>query len=242
MPFWLKYLASTIGIGFTIANFIACGSHYYQVIADEEPKNPSYHLIKGVHAAKGWIHLPINVSFGEDMSQEDRKSITNAMTTWENALGITLFNVIGTHTGVSGDSFENLYGSLEDGVNGYYSDFNWQKTKKPMEVLGTAIWLNNEDGAAITTADIRFNRQTYLIGNSHLIEKTDQREVVDLETLALHELGHLLGLSHISESDDSFSVMNPAIYIGSGLTSRSLSLGDQQRIQQIYGCFIEECP
>ena len=35
--------------------------------------------------------------------------------------------------------------------------------------------------------------------------------------------------------------MNPAIYIGAGLTNRRLSVDDIDRIQKIYGCESDSC-
>jgi hypothetical protein len=69
----------------------------------------------------------------------------------------------------------------------------------------------------------------------------DNREIVDMQSLALHEIGHLLGLSHVSPDIDSSSIMNPTLYIGTGLASRSLSLGDVERIQKIYSCEGKSC-
>jgi hypothetical protein len=56
-----------------------------------------------------------------------------------------------------------------------------------------------------------------------------------MESLALHEVGHLLGLSHISEQDDKYSVMNPSLFIGEGMMTRRLSESDIDRIRSIYG-------
>jgi hypothetical protein len=69
----------------------------------------------------------------------------------------------------------------------------------------------------------------------------DDRELVDMQSLATHELGHLLGLAHVDEKYDSSSIMNPSIFIGEGMAMRSLSVGDIQRIQKIYGCQGSSC-
>jgi len=56
-----------------------------------------------------------------------------------------------------------------------------------------------------------------------------------MESLAVHELGHLLGLTHVKETEDRFSVMNPSLFIGEGMITRRLSKGDIVRIRSIYG-------
>lgn len=52
----------------------------------------------------------------------------------------------------------------------------------------------------------------------------------DIESVAVHELGHFLGLPHSSGSND---VMQPSI--GSGVQRRALSSGDISAIQGLYG-------
>ena len=48
-----------------------------------------------------------------------------------------------------------------------------------------------------------------------------------------HELGHFLGLGHVSASEDAFSVMLEKISRGS--SKRVLSQGDIDRIKLLYG-------
>jgi hypothetical protein len=109
-------------------------------------------------------------------------------------------------------------------------------------VLATTIWDNlPSDAAQIAAADIRFNHENYLIGDSLLLSADEYREVVDMESLALHELGHLLGLAHVDDTVDPLSIMNPHLFIGEGLISRRLSRGDVERIQTIYGCEANAC-
>ena len=205
----------------------------------------------GIHAAAGWRQLPIPFRVGSGFentfnltSQEQLQGILQAIKTWETVVGKRLFEFRGVHKEVKGDSFKDLYTSLSDSVNGHYLDEDWAKTDKPEVVLATTIW-ENESGSleAIRTADIRFNSAFYVFGDGLTLQYDDNvgKEVVDMESLALHELGHLLGLSHIGEDVDMYSVMNPSLLIGTGLTSRGVSQGDIQRIQKIYGCQADAC-
>ena len=235
------------GVGIVVfANFIACGARMYKVSLAEDhakdsiprhahdPESQYY----GIHAVDGWQKLPIPFKVSIEMQEQQVTGLLKAMQTWETAAGQKLFDFRGTDTAV-GDSFRDLYTSLRDDVNGHYLDNNWTKTGKSKLVLATTIWSNVEsNGDAISTADIRFNSESYLIGNSFQLDQRpdDHREIVDMESLALHELGHLLGLSHISETEDRHSIMNPSLYIGEGLATRSLSRQDVERIQRIYPC------
>jgi hypothetical protein len=115
---------------------------------------------------------------------------------------------------------------------------------KANTVLATTIWDNaKSDLNAIDTADIRFNDQYYFLSDSFnaVVPESDTREIVDMETLALHELGHLLGLTHIAEDEERLSIMNPALFIGAGSGRAKLSRGDIERIQKVYGCAGSAC-
>ncbi len=247
----LRYGFAVGSVAFIFGNFIACGAQMYRVSLAEDhdaakvsadsgnPNSPLY----GLHSPHGWVKLPIEFKVGNSMDPQQKTGLLAAMKTWEIATGKTLFKFIGVQDGVDGDSFPDLYSSLKDAVNGQYLDANWKKTGKPDVVLATTIWNNsNQDSAAISTADIRFNVQDYVLGDSlsikgAYVEATGQfKDPVDMQTLALHELGHLLGLTHISSDVDAVSIMNPYVYIGEGLTNRHVSTGDIERIQKIYGC------
>ena len=246
----LKYgtMIGTTVVLFT--NFVACGAQMYQVSLREDhnpaqvaegasdPESQNF----GLHAPGGWDKLPIKFKTGFKVEDEQLSGLRGAMKTWEIAVGRPLFVYEGIHSNVDGDTFPDLYSSLKDSVNGNYLDFAWQKTGKSKEVIATTIWTNNSGNAnKIDSADIRFNLAEYVLGDGNSMKKMDTREVVDMQTLALHELGHLLGLAHVDSSNDGSSIMNPKVYIGEGLTSRSLSRGDLERIQKIYGCQDSSC-
>ena len=241
----MQYALGGIATFAVFSNFVACGSQLYQVSVQEDftvsstGSNPDMEdpesSLYAIHAPNGWQELPIRFQFGQKMTHEQKLHFLAAIKTWEWAVGKNLFEFLGTHE-ASGDSFQDLYSSLGDTTNGQYLDEDWGKTKKPEYVLATAIWNNGPDYNIITQADIRFNTQHYIIGNSLTNFATDDKEVVDMQSLALHELGHFLGLAHVDADVDNLSIMNPTLFIGEGLTSRRLSRSDIERIQLIYGC------
>lgn len=245
----IRYFTFILGLGAFFVNFVACGAQMYQVSlkddtqvldsnASNDPASPQY----GLHSPNGWKTLPIQFKVDQALSPEQKTGLTRAMATWEMAVGKKLFIFSGVHTGITGDSFTDLYSSLNDRVNGHYLDEHWDKTGKPSVVLATTIWDNDPDDIKkIVTADIRFNSNYYVIGNAITSTIDGKREVVDMQTLALHELGHLLGLAHIASNMDNNSVMAATVYIGEGLTNRMLSRGDLERVQKIYGCEGSAC-
>lgn len=242
-----KYLGGVLGISFIFSSFVACGTGLYKVSVKDDfdtaktaAASPSSvdktSTLYGIHATAGWQKLPIPFRFDPTLREDQKIELMSAMKRWEWATGKTIFSFDGDHKGVTGDSFKDLYSSLADGINGNYLDTNWEKTAKPDYVLATTIWTNGSDASSVVKADLRFNNEYYVIGDSFEVKAEGKKEVVDMQSLALHELGHLLGLGHVDEDVDSLSIMNPTLFIGEGLTTRKLSKSDIERIQQIYGC------
>lgn len=198
----------------------------------------------GIHTIRGWGGvLPIPIRYSAELNADQQQAIQMAMDTWSYAVGKNLFSKAQIDY-KTGDDFRDLYSSLDDQINGYYMDNNWIKTGKSHEVIATTIWDNRStDGQqpVITASDIRFNFQHYLIGDSFKLIQNDERSVVDMQSLTLHELGHLLGLGHVSEDVDVHSIMNPSLLIGEGMSNRKLSKMDIERIQKIYGCTGTAC-
>ncbi len=247
-----KYIGGFTAIALTFGSFIACGTQMYKVsVADDfdnqrataahPPSADKTSTLYGIHAPHGWQDLPVPFRFSTEMNEGQKIHLMAAMKKWEWAIGRRIFDFTGEHAGTNGDSFQDLYSSLQDDINGYYLDDHWGKTKKSDHVLATTIWNNGVDYSIIKKSDIRFNNEYYLFGDSLELRSTPARVVVDMQSLALHELGHLLGLAHIDESVDSLSIMNPELLIGEGLTTRMLSRGDLERIQMIYGCEGKSC-
>ncbi len=251
----IKYLVALCAILGLFSQFVSCGAQLYKASLEDDTQDSRLKpgttasnseiktaLTSGIHARNGWQKIPINFRVDPSLTADQRKGLGNAMALWEKVVGKKLFNYVGVHDGVHGDSFKDLYSSLNDRVNGHYLDYNWGKTGKENFVLATTIWnYLLSDANTIETADIRFNSNFYLLGDAFKMKARDNLEVVDMTSLAIHELGHLLGLTHVSESEDPGSIMVPSLYIGEGLTNRRVSQNDIRHLQSIYGCEGSSC-
>ncbi|MCX6116945.1 MAG: matrixin family metalloprotease [Proteobacteria bacterium] len=252
MSLVIRYGLLGVAVSAAFVNFISCGSQMYQASLEgdhsrqennevgeansKDPNSPEF----GLHAPSGWVSLPVVYNVEKNFSKVQLQALKDAMATWETAVGKKLFEFKSIDS-KTGDSFPDLFSSLEDGLNGHYDNNNWKKTGKKTQVLATTIWQNTDSYQQISGADIHYNSENYYIADAASMTPKDDREIVDMQSLALHELGHLLGLAHVDAKIDSSSIMNPSLYIGAGLTTRALSVGDVQRIQKIYGCEGKAC-
>jgi hypothetical protein len=248
----MVYSCMMLAVSTLMGGYVACGAQTYRVPVHGEggndPSAPSNVKtsgdtqmnganLLGIHSQAGWSRSgPILFYTSEEIPEAVVEHLRRAMATWEAAVGKQLFVYQGVEMRTGGD-FESLYQPLDDQTNGHYFDYTWaQSTNKSASVLATTIWENSPtDVQSIVKADIRYNAEFYVFGDALNEFSEGKRTIVDMESLALHELGHLLGLSHVSAEDDKFSVMNPSLFIGEGMMTRNLSSQDITRIRQIYG-------
>lgn len=248
----MAYSGLMFGFAALTGGYVACGAQSYRVPVHgdiaSDPSQPSNiktsgdtsmngASLLGIHSRAGWSRTgPVQFYTSSQMSEEAVRQLEKAMETWEKAVGRDLFTYKGREER-SGADFSSLYEPLDDSVNGHYFDFKWtEATGKSPAVLATTIWENDpNDEQSIVKADIRYNAEYYLFGDALTEFSSGRRTIVDLESLALHELGHLLGLSHIGADEDKYSVMNPSLFIGEGMMTRNLSYGDIERIRSVYG-------
>ncbi len=157
-----------------------------------------------------------------------------AATTWNVGIGRDALIFLGSARVPRGP---DLYSSLDDFFTVIYPERNWAiSTGKSEFTLATTVWENASDSEKIIKGDIILNTEAYFFfdANTSELPPTPLMQVVDAETILLHEFGHLLGLGHVEVKSDTESVMHPRTFIGPQTSFRTLSAGDIENARTLY--------
>jgi len=123
--------------------------------------------------------LPIKIYVDPSFPPEHDPVLKQAAKKWEDVLGRTLF------------LFERAplnSPSAKDNRNVVYWANPWSETNKNLQAVSALSWSNNQ----LVEADVKVNAEHYRF--SSILSATS----VDLESLIVHELGHVLGLTHLA--------------------------------------------
>jgi len=165
--------------------------------------------------------LPITINVPADHSQEKYDALVNAASTWNAALGFVA--IIIQRDVQNNESFSLTNDSLSDSKNGIYDQSTWfSDARNKTQTLAIAVYkfISN----TIIASDIHFNTEVFFFS---VFPDTSG---MDYETVALHEMGHFLGLGH--NSANTQSVMYP--YASIGLRRVVLSQDDIDNIRERY--------
>lgn len=139
--------------------------------------------------------LPIKLKVHSAFPPEHLKALENAIQHWEESAGRRLFEI-------TSYAAEGPIAPRQDGENIVYWMKTWEENKPQEQARTTVYWVGDQ----ISEADIRLNNKNF----NFYLEVTQNAGDVHLESLIIHELGHVLGLKH---RDDTPSVM--ATYLAS---------------------------
>lgn len=158
--------------------------------------------------------LPITLYIHESVPQTAYTAIENAVKDWEVAMGRPMFRV-------GGYGIKSSATPQQDGVNMIYWMPTWEVEKASEQARTSVYWISNE----IKETDIRVNATNF----SFFTDTPTSSRDVHLESLILHELGHVLGLKH---EDHSNSVM--ATYLAYQAKRTDISARDKDSIRCEY--------
>lgn len=155
------------------------------------------------------IPLYVHESFPAQMVP----ALQRAITRWEEVLKRPTFYIV--QTGYQSP------GPIQDGMNVIYWLKTWE-ANKPMEQARTSVyWVGDQ----IQEADIRINNKNFIFSGTGIGAPGE----VHLESLMVHELGHVLGLKH---RDEAGSVM--ATYLSSQTVRNTISSKDLEDLKCEY--------
>jgi len=138
-----------------------------------------------------WHSTPIELYIHNSFPQVFYPALTSAIKDWETAVGRPLFQIKG-----------NVQGPVSPRMDGkniiYYYTTNWA----PNTALSQGMTDTNTTGNAVKEADIKINAV-----NFRFYQDDRATGSIHMESLLVHELGHVLGLKHTPGD----SVMNPLL-------------------------------
>lgn len=125
--------------------------------------------------------FPIELYIHESVPENYISAIKGAAAQWEYKLGHPVFKLIGVLGGA------NTGGEKDDRSAIYYMN-TWDPSQKREQARTTIYWL----GDIINEADIKINAANFSFFEGDQVEM----DSVDMQSLLVHELGHVLGLQH----------------------------------------------
>ncbi len=167
-------------------------------------------------------NLPVKLHFGTTLSPDAQFAIKEAIDIWNKSTGKTLFELVGTYD----DNPQNPIGPYIN-VIGMRSKSEWGKCSENDLICG------KEDEPAKTLYRYKqfiYNANVFFY-NEYPFSANGDTNSYDLISIALHELGHVLGLDHDDSTNPDVSVMNSRIYKG---TTRQLTQRDIDRVRALY--------
>ncbi len=173
--------------------------------------------------------FPLSVKLSNQFSQTERDALAAIGNKWEDLISNEInFFTIDADNPVAEPNYSDT-NNYNDGTLGIYKSTSWPGSFGTNTLAVTqSFGYVNQDSAGyfieMVHADIIFNYQRYTFSLNPAWGQ------FDLESVALHELGHFIGMKH--DSSNSFSVMYPSI--GPVTQKRNPSTRDEEVLRSNY--------
>lgn len=155
-----------------------------------------------------WKSEVIKMYIHDSVPSEFRDAIKKAAEDWNSIAKnhlIQIESVVGGAVNPARDGYNVIY----------YITNNWDNDRETEQARTTIYW----SGKRIFEADIKINAQDHIF----TAQSVPENSKVDMESLILHEFGHVFGLAHVS--GEKPSVMHPQL--SSGVSRRKISEFDK---------------
>lgn len=184
--------------------------------------------------------FPLSIKASEDFSVSERTLLNDMAVEWED-LGVQgsssddvdffSASIGGTLTDVADPSHSNV-NSYRDNTLGIYMFNTWPTSFSSSALAVTQLFGIRGDGIQLSHGDIFFNQQNYSF-YTDVNDAGNDSNAYDMGTIALHELGHLIGINHISNVPSNSAVMYP--YLGASTVKRTVRDCDLKAVATNYG-------
>lgn len=142
-------------------------------------------------------HIPVTLELHKSYPPEYEDILKKAAQHWNESAGMTLFRFVRTE-GIALTDKPN-----KDTISSIHWLLDWPEAQKNQQALTNLYWKDNQ----LTEADVGVDNKYF---NFYLDQPSTPYDV-HLESLLIHELGHVLGLKHRSTVPSvMWSVLNGA--------------------------------
>lgn len=163
-----------------------------------KPESSCNFVQNGQYQRVSWSSKTITLQVDPSVPSKYLSAIETSVEIWNGKLANTQIRL--QKTGLSGAAGS----AKKDGVSKIYWRNTWDANKPNEQARTTVYW----SGDHIYEADLQVNAKNFTYFTSAETPSMDQ---VHLESLIVHELGHVLGLAHTNASG---SVMKPNLLSG----------------------------
>jgi hypothetical protein len=186
-----------------------------QACAPKYKAQDDCHFVQNVYGERiSWKkNVPVTLFVHSSFPAKYMGAIESAMKDWEDRIGHPLFKLGGT----TGGPLE----PRQDGASVIYWMSAWEADRASEQARTSVYWVGDE----IREADIRINDKNF----DFFWNDESSSGKVHIESLLIHELGHVLGLKH---NDTSPSVMGT--FLASGTKRDKIPDGDMDALKCEY--------